>query len=71
MANREIDDVYRRISSPDSYKNRVFEGKRSVTDEYTGERIFYGNQSNARGWTRQRMWIMLLRLRRSGSDMGI
>lgn len=48
MANREIDDVYRRISSPDSYKNRVFEGKRSVTDEYTGERIFYGNQSNAR-----------------------
>lgn len=47
MASRELDDVYKRISSQNSYKNRVFDGKRSITDEYTGERIFYGNSSDA------------------------
>jgi hypothetical protein len=50
MANksRELDDVPKRISSSNSYKNRVFDGKRSTTDEYTGERIFYGNVSDAK-----------------------
>lgn len=47
MANREIDDVYNRIASKDSYKNRVFDGKKSITDEYTGKRIFYGNSKDA------------------------
>lgn len=46
MANRELDDVYKRISGTDSYKNRVFDGKQSITDDYTGERIFYGNKVN-------------------------
>lgn len=47
MAERELDDVYHRIASSNSYKNRAFDGKRSVTDAYTGERIFYGNTSGA------------------------
>lgn len=47
MANRGIDDVYRRINAKDSYKKRKFGDKKSVTDDYTSERIFYGNDENA------------------------
>lgn len=47
MANREIDDVYKRITSSNSYKNKMFDGKRSIADEYTGDRIFYGNAPKA------------------------
>ncbi len=43
MANRELDDVYKRINAKDSYKNRRFNYKKSLKDDYTGERIFYGN----------------------------
>lgn len=48
MANRELDDVYNRITAKDSYKNRKFEDKKSIIDDYTGERIFYGNNNNAK-----------------------
>ncbi len=47
MANRELDDVYKRISGQNSYKNKVFDGKKSTTDDYTGKRIFYGNKADA------------------------
>lgn len=36
---REIDDLSKRSQ----YKEEKFNGKRSMRDEYTGERIFYGN----------------------------
>lgn len=48
MANREIDDVYKRIGGKDSYKNRRFGDKKSIIDDYTGERIFYGNAQDAK-----------------------
>lgn len=47
MANRDIDDVYKRINSKNSYKNRRFSDKKSIIDDYTGERIFYGNDNDA------------------------
>lgn len=47
MAGREIDDVYHRIQAKNSYKKTKFEGKKSVTDAYTGEKIFYGNRNDA------------------------
>lgn len=48
MANREIDDVYHRINAKDSYKNRKFAGKKTITDDYTGDTIYYGNKSDAK-----------------------
>ena len=47
MAGREIDDVYHRIQAKDSYKNTQFDHKRTTTDVYTGEKIFYGNRNES------------------------
>ena len=41
--SREIDDVYKRKK----YKENRYDDKKSTTDDYTGERIFRGNTSNA------------------------
>lgn len=40
---RPIDDTSKR----NRYRDDKFGGKKSVTDEYTGERIFYGNAKEA------------------------
>lgn len=48
MANRQIDDSYHRIAADASYKNQKFNGKKSTTDVYTGEKIFYGNSEDAK-----------------------
>lgn len=37
----DIDDYSRRNSADDSYKNRQFDGKRTMQDEYTGKKIHY------------------------------
>ena len=37
----QVDDINRRNNAADSYKNRSFGNKKSITDEYTGKRIFY------------------------------
>lgn len=37
--SRDIDDVYRR----GKYKDEAFGDKRSISDDYTGDRIFRGN----------------------------
>ena len=44
MAKRELDDIANRKK----YKEEKFNGKRSMKDEYTGERIFYGNAKDAK-----------------------
>ena len=41
LKRSQVDDINRRSNAPDSYKNRSFGNKKSVIDEYTGERIFY------------------------------
>ena len=41
---RELDDVTNRKK----YKEEKFNGKRSMKDEYTGERIFIGNAKDAK-----------------------
>lgn len=41
LKRSQVDDINRRNNAPDSYKNRSFGNKKSVIDEYTGERIFY------------------------------
>lgn len=48
MANRQIDDPYHRINAKDSYKNKVFNGKKTSVDAYTGEKIYYGNAPDAK-----------------------
>ena len=37
----QVDDINRRNNAANSYKNRSFGNKKSITDEYTGKRIFY------------------------------
>ena len=41
---RELDDITNRKK----YKEEKFNGKRSMKDEYTGERIFIGNAKDAK-----------------------
>lgn len=48
MANRPIDDPYHRINANDSYKNQVFDGKKTTVDAYTGKKIYYGNVADAK-----------------------
>lgn len=48
MANRQIDDPYHRINAKNSYKNQVFDGKKTTKDAYTGKDIYYGNASEAK-----------------------
>ena len=40
---RELDDVYIR----QLYKDAMFDGKKTTIDEYTGEKIYYGNKKDA------------------------
>ena len=40
----QVDDINRRNNAADSYKNRSFGNKKSITDEYTGKRIFYNGR---------------------------
>lgn len=37
----QVDDINRRNNAADSYKNRSFGKKKSVIDEYTGDKIFW------------------------------
>ena len=37
----QVDDINRRNNAANSYKNRSFGKKKSVIDEYTGDKIFY------------------------------
>lgn len=48
MANRQIDDPYHRITAKNSYKNQVFDDKKTTVDTYNGKTIYYGNASNAK-----------------------
>ena len=40
----QVDDINRRNNAADSYKNRSFGKKKSVIDEYTGDKIFYNGR---------------------------
>ena len=44
ITRQEIDDFRRRNSKKDSYKNRIFNYKRSTNDEYTGEKLYYSSK---------------------------
>ncbi|MBO5373172.1 MAG: hypothetical protein J6A75_10725 [Lachnospiraceae bacterium] len=48
MSARNIDDPYKRIgyNNPNSYKKQRFDGKKSMCDDYTGERIFYDRKKH-------------------------
>lgn len=41
LDRKDLDDISRRNNKRDSYKNRYFDGKRSATDEYSGDKIYY------------------------------
>lgn len=44
MAERELDNIYQRKK----YKDAQFGDKRTTRDEYTSDRIYYGNHKNAK-----------------------
>ena len=44
LKRSQVDDINRRNNAADSYKNRSFGNKKSITDEYTGKRIFYNSK---------------------------
>lgn len=48
----DIDDPYRRNTKKDSYKNRQFDGKRTMKDEYTGKKIHYSQAEKRKFETR-------------------
>lgn len=45
----QIDSPYQRNIGRNSYKNRYFDGKRSVKDEYTGKPIYYSDRGQSAG----------------------
>ncbi|MBP3887728.1 MAG: hypothetical protein J6F30_08790, partial [Cellulosilyticum sp.] len=47
FTRQDIDDYARRNTKKDSYKNRVFDGKRTTFDEYTGEKLYYSSKGQA------------------------
>ena len=42
----DVDDVGRRNINKNSFKNRMFDGKRSMEDAYTKEKIFYASHDH-------------------------
>lgn len=41
ISREDIDDYYQRNVKKDSCKNRLFDGKWTTLDEYTGETLYY------------------------------
>ena len=46
IKRKDVDDFTRRNTREDSYKNRIFNGKRTTIDEYTGEKLFYDSKNH-------------------------
>lgn len=44
LKRQDIDDFARRNTNEDSYKNRVFNGRRTTLDEYTGKKLYYSSK---------------------------
>lgn len=42
--SRPLDNPYKRLYSKKSYKNRKFNGKRTTTDEYSGNKVHYSDR---------------------------
>lgn len=56
IKRNDIDNQYKRNTGKKSYKNRKFNGKRTVKDEYSGETLYYSfkgqnNKKNIRHYT--------------------
>ena len=71
LKRSQVDDINRRSNAPDSYKNRSFGNKKSVIDEYTGERIFYDANKHSNKTQSNVDHIVPLdeQIRRYGSDL--
>lgn len=67
----QVDDINRRNNAADSYKNRSFGNKKSITDEYTGKRIFYNANKHINEKQSNVDHIIPLdeQIRRYGSDL--
>ena len=67
----QVDDINRRNNAADSYKNRSFGNKKSITDEYTGKRIFYNANKHINEKQSNVDHIVPLdeQIRRYGSDL--
>ena len=67
----QVDDINRRNNAADSYKNRSFGKRKSVADEYTGERIFSNSGSHVKTKQANVDHIVPLdeQIRRYGSDL--
>ena len=46
IERKDVDDFARRNTQNDSYKNRLFNGKRTTIDEYTGKKLFYTSKNH-------------------------
>lgn len=46
IKRKDVDDFARRNTKDDSYKNRLFDGKRTTTDEYTGKKLYYSSKGH-------------------------
>jgi hypothetical protein len=44
IKRQDIDDYNRRVKNKNSYKNRVFNGKRTTIDEYSGDKLFFSDK---------------------------
>lgn len=49
ITRSQVDDVYKRNISKDSYKNRKFDGKRVTKDEYGGKDVYYSSKGEGKG----------------------
>lgn len=47
VLRKDIDDIGRRNTNKDSYRSRILDGKKTVLDDYTGERIYINNRYTA------------------------
>ena len=67
----QVDDINRRNNAADSYKNRSFGKKKSVIDEYTGDKIFYNANKHINEKQSNVDHIVPLdeQIRRYGSDL--
>lgn len=71
LKRSQVDDINRRNNAADSYKNRSFGNKKSITDEYTGKRIFYNANKHINEKQSNVDHIVPLdeQIRRYGSDL--
>lgn len=67
----QVDDINRRNNAANSYKNRSFGKKKSVIDEYTGDKIFYNANKHINEKQSNVDHIVPLdeQIRRYGSDL--